>query len=368
MYLTTRNLQRGLGEGHVVILQTLAPGTIVQQVIKTPSTSERVTTGVSITDSQQRAIDRVPWPHPFFKTFMTSPKTQPGPFYNGYMFADPVLVSMGYFKNVGPQTDADLAQYLYNNQDAVNNHFVTCVQEMIKAEQDREEDAKRDAKKRGIITAVIGVLAGLVTLGAGTVVVIAATAVQLAATGWQVYATKNATKDQLGNVEFLIKFLNVSPLDFEKFRVWITNLVNSPPEVPQTPTGVTISSTFSVFKNGNFLIQDSNAVNALSRSYGLTVVGDRLTVKDETSQSVYRVYLRTKDGLLGIPPEDSHLVQVLPDAQAIQMASSIGSNNSSASATSQAASNAAASATSSFSLMTPALLLAIPAALWMAHK
>lgn len=351
MYLTARNLH-GLGEGHVVILPTLAPGTVVEQVIQTPTTSARSTVEIDISGSQNKAIDRVPWPHPFFRSFMTAPKAQPGPFYQGFNFSDPALVKMGYFKNVGPDTDVDIAEYLYNNQDAVNTHFSTCVQEMIAAEQEKEKKAKEEAKKRGIITTIVGVVAGIVTLGAALPVVIAATAAQLAMTGWQCYAVKHATADQLKNVEFLLKFLNVSPLDFDKFRTWITNLVQSPPEVPPTPAGVTINSTYTVFKNGDFLLQNNDAATAMAIAFPRTVVGDRLTVKDETSQSVFRVYLRSRDGLMGVPIDQAHLVQSMSQAQAVQMANGV----------------PASTAASSSGFGMSALLLAAGAAIWMVKK
>lgn len=360
MFLTTSQLQqmrgRFMGDGQVVILPTLAPGTIVEQVIKTPLSSARSTAEVDIIGSQSKVLDRVPWPHKFFRSFMTAPKVEVGPFYQGYNFSDPALVKMGYFKNPGPQTDVDMAEYLYANQEAVNNHFIACVQEVIKEQEEKVKEAKKKAKEKEIITIVISVIAGLLTFGAGTVVVIALTCVQLATTAWQVYSMKTASADQLHNVTFMMKYLNVSPLDFDKFRVWITSLVSTPPEAPPTPTAITVNSTYTVFKNGDYVLQDNDAIAALSRIYGLTMVGDRLTVKDEVSKSVYRVYLRTKDGLQGIPPEQAHLVQSLPAAQAEQMASGA------------PVEVAAQAAVEGSSWMTPALLLAIPAALWMTRK
>ncbi len=313
----------------------------------TPMTSERSTQQVDIDDARAKVLDRVPWPHHFFRSFMTAPKTQPGPFYQGYNFMDPVLVSMGYFKKPGEQTDREIAQYLYDNQDSVNSHFQTCVQEYIEAMKREAEKEKEEAKRKGIIISIVGAVAGILTGG------IAAAIIAVGQAAYSVYDAKKMSAETLKDAKALLEFLKVGPLAMDDFRTWITKFVSSPPECPPTPNGITINSKYTFFSNGDYVTQNNSAELGLSRTLSLTMVGDRVTVKDETSQSVYRVYLRVAQGFRGVPPADEHLLQCMSQAQAIAMARGMSIDQ-------------ATNATRGFG---PGLLIAaaaaIPVALWM---
>ena len=351
MYLTADSLRghlSGLGEGQVVILPTLAPGTVVQQVIKTPLTSVRSTVQVDIEASRNAVLDRVPWPHAFFRNFMLAPKTQPGPFYQGYNFADPALVMMGYFKNPGEITDRDVAQYLFDNQDAVNNHFQISVQEKIEADKRKAEEDAKEAKRKGMIINIAGLVLGVLTGG------IAAAVLAVAQAAYAVYDAKKMSTESLADAKKILDYLKVSPIAMDDFRTWIVRLVSSPPEVPPTPVSVNVASKFTFFKNGDYITQNNAADMGLSRALSLTSVGDRVTVKDEQAQSVYRVYLRVARGFMGVPPDKEHLLQSMSQAQAIQMAGGVPIQQ--------------ASAVASSGLSPMMLLLAGIPALWMATR
>lgn len=299
------------------MLPTLAPGTVVKTVYSTPLSSTRSTVHVDIEEAQNKALNRVPWPHHFFRSFMTTPRVPVPAFYGSFMFTDPKLVESGYFQRVGEGTDKDIAQYLYDNQDAVNAHFEILVKEVIEAEKRKAERDKKEAKRKGIIMTIAGVVLGIVTMGIGT---IAVAAVAVAQAGWTVYDAKRMSADQIKNVKALMNYLGVKPEAMDLFRTWIVRLVETPAEVPPTPANAMPTATYTFFNNGELILQENDVELGLSQILGLTQVGDRITVKDEVAQTVYRVYLRVKDGFNGIPPDKAHLAQVMPENMAVAVA------------------------------------------------
>jgi hypothetical protein len=315
MYLTRDRL--GSMGGEVVVLPTLAPGTVVKSVYTTPLSSERSTIQVDIEDAQNKALNRVPWPHKFFRSFMTGPKVPVPAFYGDMQFTDPKLVQSGYFQHVGDGTDKDIALYLYNNQDAVNAHFTACVQEVIDAEKANVARKKAAEKKKGIITLIVGVVVGVVTMGIGT---IAVAAVTLAQAGYSVYHAKTLSKAQLADVKALMAYLGVNDSAMDLFRTWIVRLAEAPPEVPPTPTNVVPTSRYTFFINGEYSLEENDPQAGMAQLLGWTEVGDRVTIKDDAAQTVYRVYLRVKDGFSGVPLDQAATVQSLPEDMAVSVA------------------------------------------------
>ena len=305
-FLTLSSL--GDDKGQVIELPTLAPGTVINQAMTIPVGAARSTQDIDVAKEQAKQLDRVPWPHQFFRSFMTAPRVPTPAYYQNMSFTDPKLVQSGYFRNLGEGTDKDMAQYLFDNQDAVNEHFATLVKEKVAADQKKAEEAKKDAKKRGIIGAIVGVVVGIVTLGIGTIAVLAVTAAQVA---WSVYEAKRMSAEQLKNVKELLAYLKVPPQMMDTFRMWVISKVEAPPEVPPLPANVVVSSKYTFFVNGNYVSQNGDIQPGMVGLLGLSLVGDRITVVDQQSKVVAAVYLRVKDGFNGIPPDKARLAQAM---------------------------------------------------------
>ncbi len=307
---------RGLGEdkGQVIDLGPIAQGTVINQVLTIPVGAGRSTQQIDPEKEQAKALDRVPWPHQFFRSFMTAPRVPTPAYYGGMNFTDPKLVQTGYFRNLGEGTDKDMAQYLFDNQDAVNEHFSTLVKDKVEADRRKMEEAKKDAKKRGIIGAIVGVVVGIVTLGIGTIAVLAVTAAQVA---WSVYEAKRMSAEQLNNVKELLKYLKVNPSAMDTFRMWVISKVEAPPEVPPMPANVVVNSHYTFFVNGNYISQNNDIQNGMVGLLGLSLVGDRITVVDQQSKTAAAVYLRVKDGFNGIPPDKARLAQAMGPTTAV---------------------------------------------------
>lgn len=264
----------------------------------------------------KKVTSEIPFPHPYFRSFIENPAVEPQPFYQGVKITDPEgLAKTNYFPNTKANIERDIAAWLYNNQPKLNSHVQVRIQQYVR---EKEKKAKKKAKKKKILGIVLAVVGGIASILTGGILLPAVIA--LVQVGFSVWDAKKGSKEALANAKKLMAFLHISPEAMEKFRLWIMSNAQRPPEVPPTPEGVQIKGRYLVFVEENLAAQSDSAEEAMQKGFVFSKVGDRVTLVDAGTNQVLALMLREEKGVRKIPVEKGGAVQALPKSSADKLA------------------------------------------------
>jgi hypothetical protein len=249
------------------------------------------------------AWDAPPWPHEWFKTFVTSPLVAVPPIHDGYKWNDGFLSDSSYFPRPTERIKQDLADYIAANENLLNDHFNAEVLAWAKREEEK-------AKKKQALFQFLGIVAFILdffTFGA------ASAAMSMV----NIYRTKQMTDKQVSMTRQIQDHFGITDEAIEKFRVWVVGLAKAPKvQIPTLgPRDPAVSGKYGIYIEQKPAIFADTPEDVLRKAYSNTQTGERILVKDEMTGQVVNYFLREQAALKKVPLDQAAKLQALgPDA------------------------------------------------------
>ena len=266
------------------------------------------------------AINDIPWPHTFFKSFVVLGSPDSKPFHNGIKIEKVIeLAGSDLFPISKSELNRRIAFWLYENQDGMNRYFENAVKILV---HHKEKQAKKKAKRKkriGVVITILGAVISIITGG-----ILAPAIIALLQAGYSIYEAKKGSKESLSNAKKLMKFLGISPEAMEKFRLWIVSNAERDPEAPPVPEGQEIRAKYLFFVEETLPVQSDNMEDGMKSAFKASKTGDRVTVVDASVGKVSVMMLREEKGFRKIPFDKGASVQALPKASAERLAGKSG--------------------------------------------
>lgn len=252
------------------------------------------------------ASTKIPWPHPFFETFLSNPRVSIPSFFQGFAYHDPKIVLSGYFPSSLKEVQADIAQYIVDNEEDFNLNFQAEIRNWITNEEKKLKRKEKTAKELQIITQVLGVLLTLVSAGALGFAISA-----IAESAVSIYSVRKLTKAQKDTMKKLMRILGISESQIERFRTWlIANAKVKRADIPKTPP---TDDEFTVITDTK--TESSNDVGQMaSQAYQEGAIGQQVLITDNRT-GVTRLFIIGADGLIPVPEDMEAKAQVVAGAK-----------------------------------------------------
>jgi flagellar basal body-associated protein FliL len=219
-------------------------------------------------------------------------------------YEDPNLALSNYFPRNVQTINRDIARYIADNLEAFNDHFNETVRRWIKNLERAMEKKEEKAKRLKIITAVLVIVLTILSAGLLSVVL---TSIAQAAT--EIHTAKMLTQAQVNAMKKMMEVMGITEAQIEAFRLWLFAKTDLGAQAP--PTRTEQSGKYSVFVEGELVANSNDPKAALQVGIQKSVVGNRITLKDEDTGEAIGVLLRDKDGLKEVPPDMAGKVQAL---------------------------------------------------------
>jgi hypothetical protein len=179
-----------------------------------------------------QAYNKVPWPHPFFSTFLRGPAVKVPPFYGKSQFQQPKIL-LEKIPQDPKRIETDIATYLDKNQVAFAENFDIVFERWVMDEQKKFEKKVKLAEKFKIFAMVIGTLASLITGG-----LLAPIAIGMARMVFERALVKRLTSEQKKTMGQIMEVLGTTQGALNKMNSWVEAKAEKPPppkEVPKPP-------------------------------------------------------------------------------------------------------------------------------------
>ncbi|MGH6830353.1 MAG: hypothetical protein ACREDG_04290, partial [Methylocella sp.] len=211
------------------------------------------------------------------------------------------LGEAGYF--VGRSADqvkGDLARWLLANDTGLQAHFQKEFEDYVAS---KEREAKKKAKKRGVIGKILGVVGLVVT---PFLPMAGALAVSALSAGRKIYEAKKLSKDQIKAMKQIQSILNISDAALEKFTQWMIRYAG----VSSSP------SAYTVTVEDTPVAQASTPAQASQIALSASKPGDRIEITGSPSPQTIApqplgYWVRTTEGVQAVSPALQPGVQIM---------------------------------------------------------
>lgn len=250
--------------------------------------------------------DAPPWPHPWFRSFITSPLVTVPPFYSGYFVNDPKICESNYFPRDTETIKHDLAVYLSTNEKLLNDHFNAEAQRWLDAEEAKMKKAMELQKALGWVATVLDIF----TFGAASAV--------LALT--RIATTRSLLNQQKNNIKLMASNFGVTDKQIEDFSLWIVHYYGAPPvKVPVTGVNEAPSGRYAVYIESKPIKYANTTDDALKIAFSNSATGERILVKDTTTGEAVGYFIREASALRKAPASIAGALQAMSPETAKSM-------------------------------------------------
>jgi hypothetical protein len=255
-----------------------------------------------------KAWDTPPWPHRWFKSFMTRPLVAVPPFYKGYKINDPTICESDYFPRDPEQIKHDIAVYLSINEKLLNEHFLAEANAWIAAEEAKMQAMIRRQKTMGWITTILDIF----TFG------MASAAMALVKLG----EIKDALKRQTNDAKLMANNFDVTDKQMEDFSLWIVHYYGAPPlKVPGTGVNEAPAGRYSIYVEQKPIRYANTTDDALRIAFSNSKTGERILVKDGNTGEAVGYFIREEKALRKAPASIAGTLQAMSPGTAKSMVS-----------------------------------------------
>jgi hypothetical protein len=267
---------------------------------------EMITTRAGYLDTLVKAWDSPPWPHGWFKSFITAPLVAVPPFYNGYKINDAAISESDYFPRDVDQIKKDLAKYIHDNEKLLNDHFYAEAQRWL----DNEEAKMRAAIKRQKTLGIIAMVLDVFTFGAASALLAIA----------KISMTRDLLNTQKNNIKLMTSNFGVTDEALNKFSMWIVHYLGAAPlKVPETNPNEAPSGRYSIYIEQKPIKYSNTSDDALRIAFASSTTGERILIKDGNTGEAVGYFIRESNALKKAPASIAGKLQAMSPETAKSM-------------------------------------------------
>lgn len=253
-----------------------------------------------------KAWNAPPWPHNWFKSFVTSPLVAVPPFYKGYKLNDPSISESDYFPRDTEQIKHDLAVYLSTNEKLMTEHFVAEAQRYLDAEQAKMERAIKLQKALGWMATILDIF----TFGAASAIMAVVKIAQV----------RSLLNQQKNNARLVASNFGVTDKQMEDLGLWIVHYYGAPPvKVPVTGVNEAPSGRYAIYIESKPIKYANSTDDALKIAFSNSATGERILVKDTITGEAAGYFIREDKALRRAPASIAGALQAMSPETAKSM-------------------------------------------------
>jgi len=164
----------------------------------------------------RQVLDEIPWPHDFFRSFVSYPLSEPSAFYQSipiWYWED--LWSAGYFNKPIDEIRRDVATWLKANTDALEKHFIGEVERWMKKEEEKQKEKAQMWGIGGFVMQAFGFGMSILLPGIGSLIS------SVMSGAYKYFSTMKMSEDAKKTMKKILAVMKIDESRMDAFAAWI---------------------------------------------------------------------------------------------------------------------------------------------------